>query len=200
MVLTISTIPTIAQTTTTILTTVNSHLNGWKTISHKGATQTQHHKGWKTCRTLMTAWLSITNQVWTHIPKHNRAPGAMAADSGGAQSWATEHKTTQWFFLHDLKGKWVPFYSLSVEETIHGGLVAAARSSRSLTVSHDLTRASPAPRSSPKASPWSPQASPRFNCLEQRWIQLMRWLSLCARVRGLWDKIWWARAAIYRAF
>jgi hypothetical protein len=45
MVLTISTIPTIAQTTTTILTTVNSHLNEWKTISHKGATQTQHHKG-----------------------------------------------------------------------------------------------------------------------------------------------------------
>jgi hypothetical protein len=44
--------------------TVNSHLDGWKTLTllqrHK---LTQHHKGWKTCTTLTTAWLSITNQV-----------------------------------------------------------------------------------------------------------------------------------------
>jgi hypothetical protein len=50
--------------------TVNLHLNGWKTITfsqrHK---PTQYHKGWKTCTTLMMAWLSITNQEWTHIPK-----------------------------------------------------------------------------------------------------------------------------------
>jgi hypothetical protein len=31
--------------------------------------QTQHHKDEKTCTTLMTAWLSITNQVWTQILK-----------------------------------------------------------------------------------------------------------------------------------
>jgi hypothetical protein len=29
--------------------------------------QTQHHKDGKTCMTLMTTWLSITNQVWTQI-------------------------------------------------------------------------------------------------------------------------------------
>jgi hypothetical protein len=44
--------------------TVNSHLDGWKTTTlsqrHK---PTQHHKGWKTCMTLKTTWLSITNQV-----------------------------------------------------------------------------------------------------------------------------------------
>jgi hypothetical protein len=45
MVLTISTIPTIAQTTTSILTTVNSHLDRWETISHKDTSQIQHHKG-----------------------------------------------------------------------------------------------------------------------------------------------------------
>jgi hypothetical protein len=46
-VLTISTIPTIAQTTASILTTVKSHLDGWETISNKDTGQTQHHKGWK---------------------------------------------------------------------------------------------------------------------------------------------------------
>jgi hypothetical protein len=44
--------------------TVNSHLDRWKTTKlsqrHK---PTEHQKGWKTCMTLMTAWLSITNQV-----------------------------------------------------------------------------------------------------------------------------------------
>jgi hypothetical protein len=44
--------------------TVNSHLDGWTTTTlsqrHK---LTQHHKGWKTCTTLMTAWLSVTIQV-----------------------------------------------------------------------------------------------------------------------------------------
>jgi hypothetical protein len=29
--------------------------------------QTQHHEDGKTCMTLVTAWLSITNQVWTQI-------------------------------------------------------------------------------------------------------------------------------------
>jgi hypothetical protein len=56
-VLTIFTIPTIAQTTTPILTTVNSHLDGWKTKSlNNNTSQTQHHKDGKTCMTLMTAW------------------------------------------------------------------------------------------------------------------------------------------------
>jgi hypothetical protein len=37
----------LAQTTASILTRVNSHLDGWETISHKDTSQTQHHKGWK---------------------------------------------------------------------------------------------------------------------------------------------------------
>jgi hypothetical protein len=36
-----------AQTTSLILTTVKSHLDGWETISHKDTNQTQHDKGWK---------------------------------------------------------------------------------------------------------------------------------------------------------
>jgi hypothetical protein len=47
MVLTISTIPTIAPTTATILTMVKAHLDGWETISHKDTSHTKHHKGWK---------------------------------------------------------------------------------------------------------------------------------------------------------
>jgi hypothetical protein len=46
-VLTISTIPTIAQTTTSILTMVKSHLSGWETNSHKDTSHSQYHKGWK---------------------------------------------------------------------------------------------------------------------------------------------------------
>jgi hypothetical protein len=34
-------------TVSTIPTLVNSHLDGWETISHKDTSQTQHHKGWK---------------------------------------------------------------------------------------------------------------------------------------------------------
>jgi hypothetical protein len=95
----------------------------------------------------------------------------------------------------------VLFYSLFTKQTIHGGLAAVvAWSSRSSTASHDPTHASPAPRSSPKALPWSPQASPQFNCFGRRWIELTRRLSSCSRVWGLQNKIRWARAAIYMAF
>jgi hypothetical protein len=37
----------LAQTTSSILTTVKSHLDGWETISHKDTSQTKHHKEWK---------------------------------------------------------------------------------------------------------------------------------------------------------
>jgi hypothetical protein len=37
----------LAQTTTSILTRINSHLNRWETISHKDTSQTQYPKGWK---------------------------------------------------------------------------------------------------------------------------------------------------------
>jgi hypothetical protein len=62
---TISTIPTHAQITTSILTTVISYHDGWKTKTiNNNTSRTQHHKDGKTCMTLMIAWLSITNQVW----------------------------------------------------------------------------------------------------------------------------------------
>jgi hypothetical protein len=117
-----------------------------------------------------------------------------------AQTQLTEHEMKQWLFLCDLEEKGIPFYSFSMEETIHGELAAAAWRSRTSMTSHDLIRASPAPRSSPKALPWSPQASPWFNCFGRQWIELARWLSLCTRVCGLWNKIWRPRAAIYRDF
>jgi hypothetical protein len=67
---TVSTIPTHAQTTASILTKIISHHDGWKTKTlNNNTSQTQHHKDGNTCMTLMTAWLSITNQVWTHISK-----------------------------------------------------------------------------------------------------------------------------------
>jgi hypothetical protein len=56
-----------------------------------------------------------------------------------------------------------------------------------------------ASRRSSTASPCSLQAPPWVNCFGCRWIKLVRWLSLCARVCGLQDKIWRVRAAIYRA-
>jgi hypothetical protein len=61
---TISTILTHAQTMASILTTVTWHHDGWKIKTHNNNTsQTQHHKDGKTCKTLMTTWLSTTNQV-----------------------------------------------------------------------------------------------------------------------------------------
>jgi hypothetical protein len=61
---TVSTIITHAQTTTSIVTTVASHHDGWKTKTlNNNTSQTQNHKDGKTCTTLMTAWLSITNSI-----------------------------------------------------------------------------------------------------------------------------------------
>jgi hypothetical protein len=106
----------------------------------------------------------------------------------------------QSFYLRDLEEQGVSFYSLSVKQTIHGGLAAAAWSSWSSTVVHDLDWASPDSRSSSKASQRSPQASPWFNCFRRQRIKLVWQLSSCARVWGMWDEIWWVRAMICRAF
>jgi hypothetical protein len=68
---TVSTIPTHAQTTSSILTTVTTHHDRWKTNTlNNNTSQTQHHIDEKTCTTLMTAWLSITKKVWTQIIKY----------------------------------------------------------------------------------------------------------------------------------
>jgi hypothetical protein len=37
--------------------------DGRQTLSILNTSQTQHHKDGETCTTLMTAWLSTTNQV-----------------------------------------------------------------------------------------------------------------------------------------
>jgi hypothetical protein len=68
---TVSTIPTHAQTMASTLTMVTSHHDGWKTKTlNNNTSQTQHQKDGKTCMTLMTAWLSITNKEWTQILKY----------------------------------------------------------------------------------------------------------------------------------
>jgi hypothetical protein len=54
--LTVSTNIIHAQTTASILTTVTSHHDGWKTNTlNTNTSQTQHHKDGKHCTTLMTA-------------------------------------------------------------------------------------------------------------------------------------------------
>jgi hypothetical protein len=43
--------------------------DGRLTLSIFNTSQTRQYKDGKTCTTLMTAWLSITSQVWTQTPK-----------------------------------------------------------------------------------------------------------------------------------
>jgi hypothetical protein len=117
-----------------------------------------------------------------------------------AQTQPTERETKQRLFLRGLEEMGILFYSLSAEEMIHGELAAVTWRSQTLMATRGLVRASPIPRSSPKASPLSPQDSLWFNCFGQQWIELVRWLSSCTRVWGLGDKIQQAWVAIYRAF
>jgi hypothetical protein len=126
--------------------------------------------------------------------------GAMAAGGERAQACALGHGARQSFYLRDLEELGVSFYSLSVKQTIHGGLAVAAWSSWSSTTVHNLDWAYLASRSSSKASPQSPQASPWFNCFGRWRIKLTWKLSSCARVWGLRDKIQQLRATVYRAF
>jgi hypothetical protein len=44
-------------------------MDGRPTLNNN-TSQTQHHEDGKTCTTLVIAWLSITNQVWTQILKY----------------------------------------------------------------------------------------------------------------------------------
>jgi hypothetical protein len=54
---TVSTMPTHTQTTTSILTTVTSHHDRWKTNTlNTNTSQTQYYKDGKTCTTLIVAW------------------------------------------------------------------------------------------------------------------------------------------------
>jgi hypothetical protein len=56
----------------------------------------------------------------------NRAPVAMVVGGEGGQTRAMERETPQRFFLRDIEGKEVSFYSLSMEQTIHRELAAVA--------------------------------------------------------------------------
>jgi hypothetical protein len=140
---------------------------------------------------LLPPWLGSAD-VERHGCSHGWRPGA--------QAWPTGLQTWRQLLLHDLEGNRVSFYSLLVKQMIHEGLAAAACSSRPSTASPDLSGASPAPRSSSKVLPCSPQAPPQFNCFRLWWVTLVRWLYLCARVWCLRDEIRRTRAAIYRAF
>jgi hypothetical protein len=51
---------------------------------------------------------------------------AMVADGGGAPTHTMGHRARQSFYQCDLEEQGVSFYSLSVKQTIHGGLAAAA--------------------------------------------------------------------------
>jgi hypothetical protein len=66
---TVSTIPNLAQTTTSNLTVVTSHHDRWKTNT-LNTSQTQYHKDEKTCMTLMMAGLSNTTNHKNPILKH----------------------------------------------------------------------------------------------------------------------------------
>jgi hypothetical protein len=62
-------------TVSTIPTLLKPQHHSWPRSPHitadgrptldNNTSQTQHHEDGKTCMTLMTAWLSITNNVWT---------------------------------------------------------------------------------------------------------------------------------------
>ncbi len=87
---TVSTIPTHAQTIVLILTTVISHHDGWKTKSlNNNTSQTQHHKDGKTCMTLMTAWLSITNCDRTTSEMRGLSPKIISGDSRRSENAQT---------------------------------------------------------------------------------------------------------------
>jgi hypothetical protein len=120
-------------------------------------------------------------------PSSVRLRSKQSTGHHGCQRWSaqilpTKCETKQQLFLRDLEEKGIPFYSLSAEETIHGDLAVVAWRSQTSTASHNLIRASLAPRNSHKASPWSPQASPWFNCFKRQWIEIVRRLSSCTRV------------------
>jgi hypothetical protein len=52
----------LAQTTTSILTMVKSHLDGWRPSLIKTQAKLNIIKDGKTCMTLTTTWLSMTTQ------------------------------------------------------------------------------------------------------------------------------------------
>jgi hypothetical protein len=86
-----------------------------------------------------------------------------------------------------------------VKEMVEGEWSTAARFGRCLATVRTASGGAPTSRSSSTALPCSPQAPPWVNSFGHWWIELVWRLSLCARVWGLRDKIWWIQAAIYGA-
>jgi hypothetical protein len=135
-----------------------------------------------------------------HDTSETELGDAMAAIGEGAPACSTGHGARQRSCLHDIGEQGVSFYSLFAKQTVHRGLAVAAWSYWSSTMAHNLNWGSLASRSSSKALPWSPQASPWLNCFGRWRIELTRRLSLCANVWGLRNEIHQAHATIYRAF
>jgi hypothetical protein len=128
-----------------------------------------------------------------------KAGGRHGPRLGRAQAQATEHQTWWGLTLHDLQDKGNPFCELTVKEKVEGERATVAQFGRRLSSVRMASGGAPASRSSSIASPCSPQAPPWVNCFGCRWIKLVQWLSSCARLWGLQDKIRWLQATIYRA-
>jgi hypothetical protein len=83
---TISTIPSSAQTTASILTMVTSHHERWKTKhSHKDTSQTQYHIRWNTCM--------ITNDYRAKQFYTNHKPNPIGIQGIGNQINACKYVT-----------------------------------------------------------------------------------------------------------
>jgi hypothetical protein len=155
-------------------------------------------------------WASNLNRsIWHRRPgrlllpwfssSQEQSTSTMVVSNGWAQARAMGHELKQGLFLHDLEENRVSFYSLSAEKKIHRRLAAAAWFGRLLVTvsgSFDDPRTTRTKQTYSSCSPLAPLC---FNCFGWQRIELVPWLPLCARIRSMWDKIWRAWAAIYRA-
>jgi hypothetical protein len=147
--------------------------------------------------------LRIGRWRWLLLQLYNagetEAGGRHGRRLGWAQARAMGHQTRWGLTLCDLEDKGHPFCKLTTKETVEGERAMASRFGRCLVIVRMASIGALASRSSSTASPCSPQAPPWVNCFRHRWIELVRRLSSCTRIWGLWDKIQWVQASIYMA-
>jgi hypothetical protein len=159
-------------------------------IGWRGTPQSNHDRrleiGW---RRWLLLWLNNASET-----KVGRRHGRRL---GQAQARVMVHKTRWGLTLRDLEDKGNRFCKITAKETVEGEGAMTARFGRHLAMVRVASGGALTSRSSSTALPCSPQAPPWVNCFGHRWIVLVRWLSSCARVSGLRDKIWRVRAALY---
>jgi hypothetical protein len=124
------------------------------------------------------------------------APWPVARVSSSASYGARNEWGLALRYLEDKGG---PFCKLTAKEMVQGEWTTTVWFGRCLTMVRTASGGAPALRSSTTASPCSRQAPPSVNCFGRRWIELVRWLSSCARVWALHNKIWWIGSAMYWA-